>query len=396
MFSGYEWSFMDVLGLLNIHYNPGKEEQEIYCPFCGGKRFGVNLKKGTGHCWHCGEAADSAGYYAASTGMTKRDARKDIVNRLHLSTASGELPKRIVFKEAPQAIMAPIEVRDKTYRAFLGELYLNQKDTDNLLARGFSPEDIESLGYKTYPAPDGRHFQDICHRLLNQGCVLEGVPGFFLDSNNEACIPRITQGIIIPQIDCHNMIAGLQIRKDDDLRREFDGELEAKCSWFSSKGKNHGTPAHVSVHTATDFKWNQETKQYDPMLHGNKVTLTEGGMKADLCNCLLDGKVSIIAVPGVQSYGALAKELSELKKFGLETVNLAFDMDYLTNPNVKDAMFKVQNVITKECGLKCDNIMNWQYEVKESGETFYLKGLDDYFAYLQKHIVPHAVHSEEK
>lgn len=389
MYKGYSWSCPDVFSLLGITYQPGKEEVTVQCPFCGGKRFGMNIKKGTGHCFKCGATADSASYYAAATGMSLNDARDDIKRRLNIPDETGKLPERKVYKEPPQELTAPIEVRDKTYRAFLDELTLTQKNYDHLLARGFSSDDISAKGYKTFPSANDISFEDLCRRLLAKGCVLKGVPGFFQNQKDEWTFPRYTQGILIPQINVHNQIEGFQIRKDDDLRRENDeGELEAKCVWFSSKGKKSGSAVHTSVHIVTDFIYNKEKQEYEPVLHGDKVTLTEGGMKADLCACLLEGRASLIAVQGVQALNPLREALVELKKYGLKTVNLAFDMDYLTNPNVKDAMAKVEALIT-ELGLNLDNMMSWEYEKTDSqGNKFYLKGLDDYLAYEYKKVIP--------
>ena len=385
----YDWTCEDVLMLLGIRYNPAKAENVVDCPFCGGKRFGINIKKGTGHCFQCAQSADSASYYAAVTGLSLNEARNQIREKLNLTNASiGLLPERKVYKEPEQEEIAPVEVRDATYRAFLRELVLNQKNFDHLLARGFSAIDIEAKGYKTYPSASEISFEDLCRRLQSKGCRLEGVPGFFKNKNNEWTFPRYTQGIIIPQINVHNQIEGFQIRKDDDLRRENDGELEAKCVWFSSNGKWHGAAAKTSVHIATDFFFNKDKGQYEPILHGNTVTLTEGGMKADLVNALLDSKVSVISVPGVNAIKALSSTLNDLKGYGLKKVNIAFDMDYLTNPNVKNAMKKVEEII-KDAGLEQENIMNWQFkQVSSSGEEFYLKGIDDFLAYAYKKVVP--------
>ena len=388
MYKGYSWSCSDVLSLLSINYNPGKEENIISCPFCGGKRFGMNIKKGTGHCFNCSMTADSASYYAAAMGMSLNDARDDIKHRLNIPDATGKLPERKVFKEVPQKETAPVEKRDIAYRAFLEELILSKKNYDNLLARGFSSDDIEAVGYKTYPSAVNISFESLCRRLQEKGISLDGVPGFFKTTNNEWTIPRFTQGIIIPQVNQHNQIEGLQIRKDDDLRREYDGELEKKCAWFSTKGKHFGSAAHTSVHVATDFIYNKERSQYEPIIHGGKVTLTEGGMKADLVHCLLDGKASLIAVQGIYALTPLRTCLSELKKYGLHTVNIAFDMDYLTNPNVQKGMENV-SLLIKELDLKEDNMMNWEFKrTDRSGKTFFLKGLDDYLAYEYKKIIP--------
>lgn len=392
MYKGYSWSCLDVLSLLNIRVDERKEEAIIRCPFCGGKRFGMNIKKGTGHCFNCGATADSASYYAADTGMSLNSARDDIKRRLNIRTEDNKLPERKVFKEVQEEEIAPVKLRDKAYRAFLDELILNEKNYMNLLARGFSSDDIEAKGYKTFPSSSTTSFEDICRRIQSKGISLKGIPGFYKKQNGEYTFVRITPGIIIPQINCQNLIEGLQIRKDEDLRMNTQsGELEAKCVWFSSKNYPGGTGAHVSIHVSTDFKFDRQNKEYFPILHGNRVTLTEGGMKADLCCCLLDYKGSFISVQGVHALKPLKDSLIELKKYGLKTVNLAFDMDYLTNKNVKDAMIKVTNLI-KELGLNCENIMNWQYKVTEGeGEnqrTFFLKGLDDYLAYQYKRVKP--------
>ncbi len=388
MYKGYSWSCSDVLSLLKVSYNPDKEEQMIECPFCGSKRFGMNIKKGTGRCFKCGATADSASYYAAATEQSLNEARDDIKKRLNIPDEYGKLPERKVYKEKTQEELATIEVRDKTYRAFLEELMLSQKNYDNLKARGFSDDDIMAKGYKSFPSVENTSFEDICRRLISKGCILTGVPGFYKNNKDEWTFVRITPGIIIPQIGIHNQIEGFQIRKDDDLRREYDGELEAKIVWFSSKGKSHGTGPHVTVHNATDFIFNKEKGQYEPVLHGDKVTLTEGGMKADLCACLLENNASLIAVQGVHALNPLKEALLELKPYGLKTVNIAFDMDYLTNPNVKDAMVKVTSLI-KELGYNCENMMNWEYKQKDaSGNEFFLKGLDDYLAFQQRGIKP--------
>ena len=73
------------------------------------------------------------------------------------------------------------------------------------------------------------------------------------------------------------------------------------------------------------------------------------------------------------------------------TVNLAFDMDYLTNPNVKSSMQKVTALI-KELGLNLNNMMNWEYKRQDkNGNSFFLKGIDDYLAYEYKKVIPRTI-----
>ena len=389
-YDGYSWSCGDVLSLLREPYNQNKAENLISCPFCGGKRFAMNIAKGTGHCFSqgCKKTADSASYYAAKMGISVSEARKEIKERLNIQDKETNF-QRFVFKEVEQSDLAPIEVRDNTYRAFLDKLVLSQKNRDNLLSRGFSNDDIVAKGYKTFPAVSEVSFEGICRQLLSEGCILKGVPGFFRNKySGEWTFVRVTKGIIIPQINVHNQVEGFQIRKDDDLRVNMDtGELEGKCSWFSSKNYPEGTGAKTTVHIATDFKFNTENQQYEPILYGDTVTLTEGGMKADLCQCILESKVSFIAIQGVHALNPLKKALSELKQYGLKRVNLAYDMDFLTNENVQDAMKKTEALV-KELGLGFSSIMNWDYEIKVDAEKIFLKGIDDYLAYTYKHVVP--------
>lgn len=395
-FKGYSWSCGDVLSLLGVHFNPGKEENIISCPFCGGKRFAMNIRMGTGRCFNCTTTADSASYYAADQGMSLNDARNDIKRRLSIPDERGQAKERFVYQAAPQEAEAPDEQKNLVYRAFLDELKLTDEHRSHLVSRGFTDDDIASRGYKSFPTYYKKEQKKaLCRRLQGKGLTLKGIPGFYKDTDGTWTFVWCKSGIIVPQVNVRNLIIGFQIRKDDEVLEYIDGELEKKYCWFSSKDRPAGCGAHTSVHIVTDFVWNAEAKSYEPVLHGDRVTLTEGGMKADLCACLLDGKGSLVAVQGVHALGPLKDALLELKKFGLKTVNLAYDMDYLTNPNVKDSLNKTWKLI-KSLGLTPNNMMNWEYEkTDETGNKFYLKGLDDYFAYMQKGIVPKVKKREE-
>ena len=114
------WATGDVLTLLGIPFQTRKEEITIACPFCGSKRFAMNLKKSVGHCWKCGEKANDAQYYAACQGISLQEAYKSIKERLNIpaSERSIQRPQRIVY-ERPQEEIAPVKVRDFTYRTLL-------------------------------------------------------------------------------------------------------------------------------------------------------------------------------------------------------------------------------------------------------------------------------------
>lgn len=385
----YQWSIQDVFNLLGISFPTNKKEVYVECPFCGSKRFSMNMYKGIGHCWKCDQSADSAAYYAQAKGLSLKEARTEIESLLGIKNdwRTEKLPPRIVYKTPEETPLAPIEVRDKTYRAFLDELTLSEKNFNMLLARGFNKTTISALGYKTFPSRSEVDFFKLCKRLQENGCTLKGVPGFFQTKYGDWTFVSLTKGIIMPSVTINNKIDFLQIRKDDDLRvfNESIGSLEDKCAWFSSKGLLSGTGANTNIHFSTDMKFNGNSGKYWPVSQKTYV-LTEGIMKADLIHDLMP-EMPVICVAGVRCYKQLPEILHTLKILGVENILHCYDMDYQTNSNVADAMKATKEMIEAE-GLNYI-FKAWETHINVEGETLdLLKGLDDYLAYIHKGIVP--------
>ncbi len=395
----YKWSVLDVFSLLGIRTNDRKEEVYVECPFCGSKRFAMNQRIGAGHCWSCNESADSASYYAKMRGLSVYEARKDIERCLGLNydtPPSKPLPPRRVLKEATQSEMAKIDVLDHTYRAFLAELTLSEKNKNGLLARGFSEDDIESLNYRTFPNKSNIDFENLCKKLLVNGCTLKGVPGFFKTNKGAWTFVSLTQGVIMPSKTVNNKIYGLQVRVDNDLRT-YDpesGRLSPKCLWFSSKGCNEGCASTSELNFSCDFKYDNKSKKFWPYItNGGKLVLTEGTMKADLIHSLMPN-LPVISLAGVSMYKALENNLGYLKKLGINTILDAYDMDYLTNTNVFDAREETKRII-KQSGM---NYLqhHWDTGVVIDGvRKELLKGLDDFLAYQYKGIIPEVKDAEK-
>ena len=395
----YSWRSQDVLGLLNIRYNSNRTEIQFDCPVCGKKKFAFNLDKGIGHCWSCRTNADSAKLYATVMNMSLDAARRDIEARLGITNNFNEPIKReprTVYDTSAESIeakKADDETLDQTYRAFLSELTLSEKNKAMLLARGFSEKEIQSRNYRTFPNRSEINFFDLCKRLQRQGYTLEGVPGFFKAKTGEYTFIQLTKGIIMPQVNYKDQVVGLQIRKDDDLRSYIEefGDYEAKCAWFSSKNRVGGVGANANVHYACDFSFNKEKGEWTPVFNDGFV-LTEGIMKADLVHALMPN-LPVIAVPGVHALNGLKTELLRLKELGAKTILLSYDMDYKTNENVQDALIRTRNLI-EDCGLRCKN-NEWKTEITVNGEKkSLLKGLDDYLAYVKYSIIPNVVKKE--
>lgn len=391
----YSWTPCEVLSLNGIQPR-NIVNQKIKCPVCGNSNAYYNTQNGTWHCFKgsCNASGDSRSFHAIMNNISLREAGKDIERRLHIDNTNKEnRPERIVKKvDAPvQSEIASAEVLDDTYRAFLNELQLIQKHKDNLLSRGFSPEKIEALNYRSFPGKDEVDFTAICKRLQVDGHKLLGVPGFFQLKDNTWTFVYRTKGIIMPRVNYNNQITGLQIRKDDDLRtfiQSADGseKLESKCTWFSSKGLQSGCGAFTAIHYACDFIYNKVEHTYKPVIPGNSVMLTEGIMKGDLVN-LLQPNIPVLANQGVNCLNDLETELLRLKEAAnIEAVIMGYDMDYKTNPDVQASLIKAKEIISK-CGLQIKEL-DWETDMTVNGKTFQLKGIDDYLAYYKLGITP--------
>ena len=96
-------------------------------------------------------------------------------------------------------------------------------------------------------------------------------------------------------------------------------------------------------------------------------------MKADIIH-ELSGH-SVIAVPGFNSLTQLKYTIIRLREFGIRELMTAFDMDYLTNPNVQKAFADLSSLLG-EIGIPFGTYL-WNPEYK---------GLDDYMhAFLMRY-----------
>lgn len=202
----------------------------------------------------------------------------------------------------------------------MGRLSLASDHRQNLLSRGLSPEAIEHLGYKSTPVVG---LQAIAKQLTAEGFYLAGVPGFYRTENDQWTFVRQSRGILIPVRDPEGRIQGLQIRRDNAVKRKF--------RWVSSTGKKDGCKAEG---------WTHVTGVPKP-----EVILTEGPMKADVIT-YLSGK-TVLAVPGVNALTQLGLTLEYLREHGTERIMTAFDMDMLTNPHVQKGYQSLVQLLDK-------------------------------------------------
>ena len=303
----------------------------------------INLEKDVFRCPRCGFSGGMFDLYAFYSGVDRRKAREALLARLNiedLGIAGLQQRRKHKKKTTEECPITDVETRDETYRALLDKLSLASDHKENLLARGFTEEEIIRRGYKTMPVAGNAV---LAKQLLSEGKYLSGVPGFYHAEDGRWSFVHENRGILIPARDPYGKIQGLQLRMDNAAKRKF--------RWISSIGKQDGTKAECWTHLAGQPQ--------------HTVILTEGPMKADVIHHLTGD--TVLAVPGVNSLNHLEQALNYLKEHGTGHIMTAFDMDYLANPNVDNGYVRLREILSK-VGMQYGTYL-WDPQYK---------GLDDY------------------
>ena len=247
----------------------------------------------------------------------------------------------------PALELASVEARDNTYSNLRSMLALGTAHREFLLGRGLSGSEIIRLGYKTTPAVRSAK---IVTELLERGCDLKGVPGFYVDEETGQWKLDIrATGIMVPDRNCEGQIEAIQIRLDKDTHSKFNT--------LTSVDKYYGATASCCPHFAG------VTGEEDA------VYLTEGVMKADIAryfSTVLGHPCAFVGLTGVSNINQYVRMLEELKRFGINTIKVAFDMDLHVNENVRKARDRVIQV-------GCEN----GFEVIPKRWSSNYKGIDD-------------------
>lgn len=378
------FTMADIIPLLyGLEIKPGQnyldaEQIDIHCPFCGhdGYHLNINLRKGQFVCPHCktqGGVMRLYAYYTRGTSCDfdaiKRDIRKELTERIDRPTYGKQAaPARSGWKEIKPA---DDETLDRTYRALLriSGFALSEKHREALCSRGLSDQTIERNGYRTIPyeyqiqssvwkkfmdtklkealkQPKYKNMQQkeivygraVAQTLLEYGCQLKGVPGFFKIADRW-CF-RMVAGMLIPVRNHDGLIVGAQIRKDVGA---------TKYLTLSSKGLDGAVNVEIS-------------RVHFPLANQNGcgyAVITEGPLKADVA-AELGGGGCFISIPGVKATTPLEREYSWMKEHGITSIKNALDMDKLTNRNVREGSVQLTALLKKH-GFKVSQLC-WDEE----------------------------------
>lgn len=359
-----------------------KNSLYVDCPNCNGKRkLNLNYGKNVFRCNKCGDKeihtqGGPLDLYMLFMGISDiRDAYRAFSGDAYTQETPDSKP------QPPQPVeeekLAPLAVRDATYRALLSLTNLHKRHAGDLMARGLSEEQIRKFAYRSMPSDP----KAIALKLLRMGCTIENVPGFYKDKDGSWTMLYTGSGILIPQRNSKGQIQGFQIRLD---RKLADGPRYIS---LSSRDKEGGAPAHAYVHFRRGARGVSE------------VILTEGALKADVI-CALSG-YSVLSVPGVNSQKYLPTAFKTLLPKGLRKIRIAYDMDADTNEHVqaaKDKLVSTLNATCTHCSLivradirdqikdgmcpRCGRRLGLSHSTMKWDPTY--KGLDDYLNAMKR------------
>jgi len=345
------YRMIDIIPLLGLPFPPrGRCSYNVACPCCDrkhDKHLNINFVKNVFRCPKCGFCGGVLALYGHYTGLADNNIiREELSKRLGGDVARSftKTSRKVIESSNYTVVECPltdIDVRDATYRALLSRLTLSTDHRMNLLSRGLTADIIDQKMYKTTPVAGTKA---IAKQLLSDGHYLAGIPGFYRNNEDKQwTFIQNQRGILIPVRDLQGRIQGLQVRCDNVKRRKF--------RWVSSSERLDGCHAEGWVHVAGAIR--------------DQVLLIEGHMKADIVHHLTGQ--TVISIPGVNALSHLESVLVQLKKLGVKKIMTAFDMDFLSNPNVRNAYNNLVWMIQK-IGILFGTYL-WNPE---------FNGLDDY------------------
>ena len=317
MYQDFPFSIREVAELLRLHIrHKNAVSLDVDCPFCGDRKGKMNLntQKNVFKCNRCGESGGMLALYSKVYGVDNQTAYREIEEALgkNLQAPEYRIKPKVVLPKEPEienARPASDEEKHRTYSMLLSLLVLADTHKKNLLKRGFTETQIEANGYKSTPVFG---FKKMTKKLIEAGCTVEGVPGFYQDADGEWTIhfSLKSSGFLIPIRNIRGLIVGAQIRLD----HPYDGR---KYIWLSSTNYQQGTPSGSPVHLSGE-------------LGAKTLFITEGPLKGDLAHAL-SGR-TFGCVPGVNQYANLIPFLKTMKELGTEFVYEAYDMDKRLKP----------------------------------------------------------------
>lgn len=290
------------------------------CPFCADRKAHMNVKLSDNvfRCNRCGKGGGILHLYAEYCDVSLSTAYEELCRIFQNGDPVERHPRRSQPIETAELPIASADVRDNTYTNLLSLLSLCPSHRESLIARGLNNEQIDWLGYRTTPA---MRTSKIVTELLERGCVLDGVPGFYCDRESGKWVLDIRgSGIMLPDRNVHGQIEAIQVRVDKVYRHKFYN--------LTSAEQYYGTQSRCCAH----FVGVRGSEDDDT------VCLTEGVMKSDIAFCLsrtVGYPHGFVGLTGVSNKSQLAAAYTTLYDMGKRRILVMYDADYRTNDAVR-------------------------------------------------------------
>lgn len=375
----FPFGIMDVVELLHLRIRR-RQAGSVYtdCPFCGDCRgkMNINFTKNVWRCNYCDEHGGMLALYAKYHNTTNSDAYREICDALQAGDTNwgyGESERAPTAysvgvgthspqNELPQSERASAQDIHQTFSMLFGMLTLKPAHREHLRSdkRGLTDEQIDRFGFRSTPP----YFlcRSLTERLVKQGCVVQGVPGFYQADNGEWTVKFSSRmsGILIPAVGIDGLIRGAQIMLDVPIKNKDDPPEKqgTKYLWLSSSNKPMGVTSGSPVH----FVGNPFSRT---------IYVTEGLLKADIANCLMNR--SFAAIAGANNVQQLDTLFALLAQNGTELIIEAHDMDKYSNEMTEKGSSKVY-LLSKKYGMECRRL-TWNPNYK---------GIDDWQLALRR------------
>jgi len=242
----YEYiNITNVINQLNIKKTSVKGNY-IYaiCPFCQQSNdkngyLKINTISNVYICKKCESSGSSIELYANLKYISTKEAFKRLLK---------ETP---VLDNMPYTYNNPVKdeyYRDIVYRTFLEMQQLDTQHYMKLKDMNFTDNYINENMFKSIETNDYKK-KEICKKIQEQGLRLDGIPGFYQDTDFKWTY-KSHKGIFIPTT-LNNKIQGLRILLDDVYG------LDTENIWFSSNNEYNGTKASnwPMVLKSNDVNW---------------------------------------------------------------------------------------------------------------------------------------------
>jgi hypothetical protein len=331
----------------------GRIEVEAACPFCGDKpkryHLSLNTSRDLYRCNFCGASGNSVSLYARLNNISNAEAARELLEGGNVY----QFPPPPLIEQA-ETELKPLPARHDVYYEMLNHLTLSGKHRNDLRGRGLSDERIDTNMYRTLPGDEtARRF---LASMLSSFYGLSGVPGFYTEKDGSWSITG-KPGLLIPVCDKGGYIQGLQVRLDDEGIGAAAGGDNRKYRWFSSRYKENGAKSGAWVHVTGDTT-------------AKLAYITEGPLKGDAAS-YLGNNALFICVAGINATEGLYDTVKSLRATELA---LALDMDKAINKQVREAVDKISEIVSRVKGIKV-RPLNWDARYK---------GIDDYYLALRK------------